>query len=220
MQDDVTDGVRALIAQGIADPKRVCIVGCELRRLCGAGRRRVHAGVLCLRRQHCGRLRSARDVWRGTKRWPAMNPIRSHYWRDSHRRLDWIRRSSQKSPARSADTIRAPILLHAWDQRHRWCRSRNREMMANALKAAGRPYQFIALPRRGSLAVDQQCDAHPHVVGAREVPGRKPGRRRQMRQPVPQRAELAELVSALRAAPCMLATPSTGATGFDVGSEP
>ena len=27
MQDDVTDGVRALIEQGIADPKRVCIVG-------------------------------------------------------------------------------------------------------------------------------------------------------------------------------------------------
>ena len=27
MQDDVTDGVKALIAQGIADPKRVCIVG-------------------------------------------------------------------------------------------------------------------------------------------------------------------------------------------------
>jgi len=27
MQDDVTDGVRAMIEQGIADPKRVCIVG-------------------------------------------------------------------------------------------------------------------------------------------------------------------------------------------------
>jgi dipeptidyl aminopeptidase/acylaminoacyl peptidase len=27
MQDDVTDGVNAMIAQGIADPKRVCIVG-------------------------------------------------------------------------------------------------------------------------------------------------------------------------------------------------
>ena len=27
MQDDVTDGVRAMIAQGIADPHRICIVG-------------------------------------------------------------------------------------------------------------------------------------------------------------------------------------------------
>lgn len=27
MQEDITDGVRALIAQGIADPKRICIVG-------------------------------------------------------------------------------------------------------------------------------------------------------------------------------------------------
>lgn len=27
MQDDVTDGVKALIEQGVADPKRVCIVG-------------------------------------------------------------------------------------------------------------------------------------------------------------------------------------------------
>ena len=27
MQDDVTDGARRLIADGIADPKRICIVG-------------------------------------------------------------------------------------------------------------------------------------------------------------------------------------------------
>jgi dipeptidyl aminopeptidase/acylaminoacyl peptidase len=27
MQDDVTDGVKFLTAQGIADPRRVCIVG-------------------------------------------------------------------------------------------------------------------------------------------------------------------------------------------------
>src|SRR6185437_9777376 len=29
MQDDITDGVKKLISDGIADPKRICIVGAD-----------------------------------------------------------------------------------------------------------------------------------------------------------------------------------------------
>src|SRR4051812_9956026 len=36
MQDDITDGVKALIAQGIVDPKRVCIVGASYGGFLGA----------------------------------------------------------------------------------------------------------------------------------------------------------------------------------------
>ena len=66
-----------------------------------------------------------------------------HYWRDSiGDSLD--SRIAEKSPARSARTIRAPVLLlHGTnDSVVPFAQS---EMMANALKAAGRPYQFIPL---------------------------------------------------------------------------
>ena len=43
MQDDLTAGVKHLIAKGTADPKRVGDHGRLLRRLRDAGRRRVHA---------------------------------------------------------------------------------------------------------------------------------------------------------------------------------
>ena len=44
MQDDITWGVKYLVAEGIADPKRLGIHGRLLRRLRDAGRRRLHAG--------------------------------------------------------------------------------------------------------------------------------------------------------------------------------
>ena len=51
-----------IIDKGIVDPKRVCIVGRELRRLRRAGGRRVHPGAVRLRREHRRRRRSARDA--------------------------------------------------------------------------------------------------------------------------------------------------------------
>ena len=65
------------------------------------------------------------------------------YWRDSiGDSLD--SRIAEKSPARSARTIRAPILLlHGTnDSVVPFAQS---EMMANALKAAGKPYQLMTL---------------------------------------------------------------------------
>ncbi len=62
MQDDLTDGVKAMIEQGVADAKRVCIVGWELRRLRGARGRGVHAGSVSLCREHQWRFGSAADA--------------------------------------------------------------------------------------------------------------------------------------------------------------
>ena len=142
MQDDVTDGVQALIAQGIADPKRVCYRRRELWRLCGAGGRRIHSGSVRLRGERCGRIRSARDS--GVEREDVQRESDSFfYWRDSiGDSLD--SRIAEKSPARSARTIRAPILLlHGTnDSVVPFAQS---EMMANALKAAGKPYQLMTL---------------------------------------------------------------------------
>ena len=51
MQDDVTDGVKKLIADGIADPKRICIVGASYggyAALAGAVRDALGVGVNAL----------------------------------------------------------------------------------------------------------------------------------------------------------------------------
>ena len=62
MQHDLTDGVAAVVAAGIADPQRVCIVAIKLWRLCGARRRGVYAGAVSLRGRDQRRLRPARHA--------------------------------------------------------------------------------------------------------------------------------------------------------------
>src|SRR5688572_33444901 len=66
-----------------------------------------------------------------------------HYWRDSiGDSLD--SRIAEKSPARSAQTIRVPVLLlHGTNDSV--VPFEQTQMMANALKAAGKPFQLIPL---------------------------------------------------------------------------
>ena len=60
MQDDVTDGVKALIAQGIVDPKRVCIVGASYGGYAALAGAAFTPESVCLRDQRCGHIRSDR----------------------------------------------------------------------------------------------------------------------------------------------------------------
>ena len=50
MQDDITWGVKYLVAEGIADPKRIGILGRLLRRIRDAGRGGLHARFVPRRR--------------------------------------------------------------------------------------------------------------------------------------------------------------------------
>ncbi len=54
MQDDVTDGVKYAIAQGIADPKRIAIYGGSYGGYCTLAGLDLYAGALCLRHRLCG----------------------------------------------------------------------------------------------------------------------------------------------------------------------
>jgi dipeptidyl aminopeptidase/acylaminoacyl peptidase len=142
MQDDVTDGVRALIDQGIADPKRVCIVGASY------GGYAALAGAAFTPELYACAVSVA-----GVSDLPEMLAFDEkmsgdesdgfYYWRDSiGDSLD--PRIAEKSPARSAKTIRAPILLlHGTDDSV--VPFAQSELMANALKAAGKTYQLIPL---------------------------------------------------------------------------
>jgi dipeptidyl aminopeptidase/acylaminoacyl peptidase len=142
MQDDVTDGVKALIAQGIVDPKRVCIVGASY------GGYAALAGAAFTPELYACAVSVA-----GVSDLPEMLAHEEkivgeegdsvYYWRESIGTRD-DPRVGQRSPARYARNIRAPILL-IHGSNDSVVPFEQSQMMANALKAAGVPHQLVTL---------------------------------------------------------------------------
>ena len=145
MQDDISDGVKKAIADGIADPKRVCIVGASYggyAALAGAAFSPdlyacavSFAGVadlpLMLRTEH-------RD--HGT------DSQVSSFWASRIGSSDenWDQLVAT-SPARQAEKVRAPILL-MHGEGDTTVRIDQSEEMASALKSAGKPVEFVRFP--------------------------------------------------------------------------
>jgi dipeptidyl aminopeptidase/acylaminoacyl peptidase len=142
MQDDVTDGLKALIEQGRVDPKRVCIVGASY------GGYAALAGAT-----FTPELYACAVSINGVSDLPAMigdEELRSgeesdavSYWKDhigGARSPEVI----SKSPARAAASVRAPVLLlHGVnDSVVPVTQSRG---MAKALKALDKPHTLIEL---------------------------------------------------------------------------
>lgn len=142
MQDDVTDGVKYLVAQGVLDSNRVCILGWsyggyaagagatltpELYRCAVAG-----AGVFDLPQIFD---EVARDQGGSAS-------LSYRYWK---RHIGTDRALMQAvSPARLAQNVRAPILLLHGDK-DTVVNIEQSETMAAALKQAGKPYEFVRL---------------------------------------------------------------------------
>ena len=119
-----------------------------------------------------------------------------------------------KSPARFASAVRAPILLiHGVDDTV--VPISQSQHMARALRAAGKVVRTHRVARRRPLDDDQQRLAHPHFDRARQL-SLEAHRRRANCAESPARSLLADA----RAAPMYARLTFTGATGFDVGSEP
>lgn len=141
MQDDVTDGVKHLISEGIADPDRICIVGGSYggySALAGAAFTpdlykcaMSYSGVSDLNRK-----------FRWVKKRYGINSSTYEYWLDNMGEpgdaLD------SRSPALNAEAIQADILLiHGKDDTV--VDIEQSEAMAEALKEAGKSYEFIEL---------------------------------------------------------------------------
>jgi dipeptidyl aminopeptidase/acylaminoacyl peptidase len=142
MQDDVTDGVKAVIAEGIADPKRVCIVGASY------GGYAALAGVTYTPELYaCGvsvaGVSDLGEMLAYEEKNSGGDSDASLYWRDSIGTRD-DPRVGQKSPARHARNIRAPVLLihGSNDSVVPFAQS---QMMDNALNSAGVPHQLVTL---------------------------------------------------------------------------
>ncbi|HKD21283.1 MAG TPA: S9 family peptidase [Rhizomicrobium sp.] len=142
MQDDITDGVKKLIADGVADPKRVCIVGASYggyAALAGAAFTPdlyacavSFAGISDLKR-----MLSTEEMEHGT-----YSGIPSYL---NARLGDDSDRLRATSPALHVDQIKCPILL-MHGENDTTVRIRQSEVMYEALKAAGKDVQFIRFP--------------------------------------------------------------------------
>ncbi|WP_304180111.1 S9 family peptidase [Phenylobacterium aquaticum] len=142
MQTDVSDGVAALAAQGIIDPKRACIVGASY------GGYAALAGVTL---QH-GLYRCAVSVagvgdfgrmitWDSVRDGSDMRGV--NFWRDLSG-ASAGQNLADISPVRQAARADAPILLiHGLDDTV--VPIEQSKMMEKALKAAGKPVEFVTM---------------------------------------------------------------------------
>jgi dipeptidyl aminopeptidase/acylaminoacyl peptidase len=143
MQDDITDGVKALLDRGVADPRRICIVGASY------GGYAALAGAA-----FTPDLYACAASIGGVSDLPAMLVYedRQHgnesnavaYWKENIGSAHDAN-TIAKSPARAAASVRAPILLiHGVDDTV--VPIVQSQMMEQALKTAGRKAMLVRLP--------------------------------------------------------------------------
>jgi dipeptidyl aminopeptidase/acylaminoacyl peptidase len=145
MQDDISDGVKKLIADGIADPKRICIVGASY-----GGYATLAGAAFTPDLYACAvSIAGVSDLPR------AIAAERARYGKDSGTVSFWISRIGSPyddsdqlratSPARHADQVKCPVLL-MHGEGDTTVPIEQSELMESALKSAGKDVQFIRFP--------------------------------------------------------------------------
>ncbi len=145
MQTDLSDGVRYLAAQGIIDPKRVCIVGASYGGYAALAGAAIDTGVYRCAVSVAGISDLKRDIsWSSDV--DHGNDATKRYWlrymgvdRVSDPKLDEI------SPLKRVSHIEIPILLIHGEDDTVVDIARSR-LIYEALKKAGKPVEFITLP--------------------------------------------------------------------------
>ncbi len=144
MQTDLSDGVRALAAQGLVDPKRVCIVGASYGGYAALAGATLDTGVYRCAVSIAGvsDIRELLSYWH----WPRNSDDRSERFWDrflgvsdaDDSKLDTI------SPIKLVDRVSIPILLiHGRDDTV--VPFAQSDDMADALKAAKKRFEFVTL---------------------------------------------------------------------------
>ena len=138
MQTDLSDGVRHLAAQGLIDPKRVCIAGM------GFGGYAALAGVAFEPEIYrCAVSIGGQSDWRRDLEWRGMGGRRFYYrYADVENYTDG--RLKDISPALRPEKLAAPVLLiHGKDDTR--TASEQSQVMADVLKQRGKPVQLEIL---------------------------------------------------------------------------
>jgi pimeloyl-ACP methyl ester carboxylesterase len=143
MQDDVTDGVKALIERGVADPKRVCIVGASYggyAALAGAAfTPELYACAVSI-----NGISNLPTMLAFEETYAGKDSDQVSYWKD-HIGLRTSPEVISKSPSRAAANVRAPVLLLHGVNDSVVPVAQSREM-ASALKSLNKPHTLIELP--------------------------------------------------------------------------
>jgi dipeptidyl aminopeptidase/acylaminoacyl peptidase len=142
MQTDLSDGVRDLAKQGVIDPKRVCIVGASYGGYAALAGVTLDPGVY-----RCAVSVAGIADLRRMRTWTVDNHDSSvqRYW-DRFMGVTDNKATSlaQISPIEHIATVSVPILLiHGRDDTV--VPFEQSEMMADALKKAGKPFEFVTL---------------------------------------------------------------------------
>jgi dipeptidyl aminopeptidase/acylaminoacyl peptidase len=144
VQDDITDGVKKLIADGIADPKRICIVGWSYGGYAALAGATFHSDLYACAISYAGPADLARMLDDEAK-YHGDHSAALAFWsgRMGAHRSDGDKLAAM-SPASHADQVKAPILLiHSTndvtvllDQS---------QVEESALKSAGKSVEFVQL---------------------------------------------------------------------------
>lgn len=145
MQDDVTDGVRKAIADGIADPKRVCIVGASY-----GGYAALAGATLTPDLYACAAsISGVSDLIRDLKRYGDAYGYGSIVMKRLAIRVGDLKRDRERleatSPARLAANVKCPILL-MHSESDSTVPIDQSKVMLDALRQAGKDVRFVSLP--------------------------------------------------------------------------
>jgi dipeptidyl aminopeptidase/acylaminoacyl peptidase len=165
MQDDVTDGVKKLIGDGIADPKRICIMGGS------------YGGYAAL-----AGAAFTPDLYACAMSWAGVTDLRkflrtrsNDYGRDSSmiaswslfigERLDNADKLDAASPALHADLIKCPVLL-MHGELDSTVRPDQSEEMESELRHARKKVEYITIPDKTHYL--QTADSRLKMLAALE----------------------------------------------------
>ncbi len=143
MQTDVSDGVKALAAQGIIDPGRVCIVGASYGGYAALAGVTVEQGIYRCAVSVAGLSDLSRfQIWIATRSGSDLQA--SNFWR-ALMGAAGSQDLKAVSPAQLARRADAPILLiHGEDDSV--VPMEQSRAMEKALQAAGKPVEFVSMP--------------------------------------------------------------------------
>jgi dipeptidyl aminopeptidase/acylaminoacyl peptidase len=141
MQTDLSDGVRYLASQGVIDSARVCIVGASYGGYAALAGAMLDPGVYRCAASVSGPADLRRMIDWENGRQGRQGIASERYWL---RYMGAYESLGDISPAEHADKITIPILLiHGKDDTV--VPFEQSEMMADALRKAGKPVEFVAL---------------------------------------------------------------------------